>query len=286
MIRKRKAHQKNHSVLPKLAGVVLILVLTVVIVFWPKYWNGKSKLAVVINRGEEGAMVSLFDPKQDEITNLFITGQTQVLAAGGFGPWKIKSLWQLGINEKIGGALLARTIAKNFGFPVAVWADGLGLGYQKTNLTLGDRARLSLFSLRVKKSDIEDIRLEETGMLKKSRFIDGEDGFLPTGEISAKIAAIFVSNQTTDQSLKAKIIDGSEKKNASPMVGKIIEVMGLKVAAIVQEGERIEGCFVSGNNPRLIEEIALIFGCKAEKKTLEGSFDVEIKIGEDFVNRF
>ncbi len=117
---KRRRKKERRSLLKwAIIGLALFLIFMAVFFLRTKYWNSKSKLAVVIDSGQD-VVISIFDPKAGNQTDLIIPGNTQVLAAYGLGTWKLGSLWKLGIDEKRGGSLITKTISMNFGFPVLV----------------------------------------------------------------------------------------------------------------------------------------------------------------------
>lgn len=295
-----KRVKKKKKIWPKIIIALILVAFFAFIGFHTRFWSRQEKLTLVINRGKEGVVVAIFNPKLAEITTIFLPANVQVLVAGELGSWRLGSVWQLGFNEKIGGSLLARTITKNFAFPTVAWADRPAFGFvngrmadffkavfgaYKTNLTIGDRIRIALFCLRTTKTGREEIHLNETNLLKKTRFIDGEEGYLVAGQIPEAIAAIFSSNQASGQSLKARIIDSSQKALLAEKLGRVIEVAGIKVIAISQENGKDLGCRIWGKNRILIERFAQIFGCKKEKNS-SANFDLEIEIGKNFSQQF
>lgn len=98
--------------------VVVFLTLLAFLVFFltrARYWDGKTKLSVVINE-RDNVLISTFDPTLEEVTTVKIPASTQVEVSRSLGSWKLGSVWKLGKNEKVGGRLLQETIVKNFNF--------------------------------------------------------------------------------------------------------------------------------------------------------------------------
>lgn len=252
-------------------GVVLLLIFAAVFFLRTKYWNPKGKLAVVINRGQE-VVVSIFDPKANSQTDLVIPGNTQVLAAYGLGTWKLGSLWKLGSDEKIGGSLITRTISLNFGFPVFIWWD---------SLSPGDMLRISIFSF-LNRNNKDVIYLKETNCLKKTVFLDGESGYLVNKDVPEEISSLFSDQGEFGTSLRAKISDSSGSLSAVNRVGRIIETMGIKVAAVSKSSDSEGDCKVLGKNKELIRKVALILGCGEAETKEAASFDLEIYLGNRY----
>lgn len=273
---RRRKKEKRIQLKWLVIAVILLLVGLSTFLLRTKYWNSEGKFAVV-NKDYGGiTVISLFDSKTDVQTDIVIPGNTQVLASYGLGTWKLQSLWELGINEKMGGSLITRTISKNFGFPIFIWWD---------KLSLGDKLRIRLFTL-LNRERKEIIMLKETGFLKKTVFVDGESGYLVSNNVPEEVSSLFSDQQEFGNLLKAKILDSTGSYGISDKVGRIIETMGIKVASISKNSGMDGDCVISGKNKKLIKKIALILGCgESEVKDLN-AFDLEINLGKKFTQRF
>src|SRR3990167_7826494 len=108
-IRRGGAKKKRFSLKKILIVLLLFGALFVVIKTQTRVWNGKEKVSVVV-AGTNKVVISVFDPGTSEITNIYIPGETQVDAARELGTFRIKNIWRLGENEKIGGVLLSETV--------------------------------------------------------------------------------------------------------------------------------------------------------------------------------
>ncbi len=283
---------------------LLLLVFLLAFVFYlvlnTKYWNSKEKLSLALVSPEGGVVVTVLDPVSGEITNISIPKNTQVEAARQLGTWKIKSIWALGVNEKLGGSLLKDTILKNFKFPVSVWANRDGAGFASggtlkiikamffpydTNLRLGDRLRIGIFSLGVTGFKRTDIDLAKGSYLRGVRLTDGEEGYVLSGKIPKDLLVVFSDPGLARAGLKVSIKDASGDPVVAEEVAEIIEVMGAKVAAVSREPRAPSDCAVRGEN-FFAKDVAKLLACKIEKASPEGSFDLELEIGERFAARF
>ena len=271
--------------------LILLILALLALVFGglrSRVWDGKEKLILVQNRGEENVMVISFDPQAKRIDQVLIPGETEVLVAGQLGSWKLKSVLQLGINEGLGGVFLARTIAKNFGFPVYAWADqnGWSLLNRKTNLSLGDKLRLWFFTLMVNRDSRETVDLAQTLALKKTKFIDGETGYAVASQIPESVRANFIFNTALGGDLKAKIIDRGSSAVALSAAARLLQTVGLRVAAVVKENPVAETCSVSGRDEALRQRLAWLFGCRNKKLPAGENFDIVVDSGNDFDHGF
>lgn len=250
----------------------------------PKFWDSNGKLVMVTNGKNQKITVSVIDPQIPGRTDIEIPSLVSVSVAGELGNWKLGSVWQLGVNEKLGGGLLIRTVAKNFGFPaVAWWDEATG----QTNLNLGDRIRLWLFQVRLGKNSLNTIDLARTSFLRKTKLPDGEEGYRISGEVPSNVTAVFPEGAVLRLGYKAKIVNYSGSVALGESIGRVIETMGIKVASIQKEGLKDFDCAVSGTNAKVVEKLNLVFDCKdqASEPAQEG-FNIVLEAGRGFVRRF
>lgn len=290
--------------MPKLNLLVFIFLVFIVLFFFFKtsIWDGKGKFILVAN-GQDDVLVSVFDPRREAIVGISIPQSVQVAAAGELGTWKLGSVWRLGHNEKREGDLLAKTVTKNFGFPVYAWGDSKAAGFTdrrlgkilpaifgsyKTSLKIGDRIKLGLFALRVGTVKRTSINLADVGgSLKKETFLDGSKGFVLRDDVPDRIMALFSDEAVAAKNYKARFILRTERVKSIDAVSRVIEVMGVKSASVVKENPEDLNCRVLGGDTKLVKSIALVLGCgKQEKKRVEGSFDIEVILGEQFNKNF
>lgn len=277
--KKNKTRAKKSGLLKLLIPLLIFVLIFLFLKFYTRFWDGKDKVSVLSATKNGGAIVSTYDPGSDEIIDIIIPGETQVDVARELGVRKIDAIPSLGANEKIGGVLLSETIIKNFKFPVFVWQDATG----KTNQALGDKFNIAVFSIGKKHTEIN---LSETSYLKKTKLKDGSDGFVLNGKLPEKIAAIFADPEASKTNLKINIKDATGTFGVAKKVGEIIEVLGAKTALVTSEKPEESVCNVSGKNEKFTRKVARIFECKLDSKKLEGGFDLEIKLGQNFAKRF
>jgi hypothetical protein len=284
----------------KLLAIPAVLVITFLFFkLTTKYWNGSDKVSYVYREESGNVVVTVLDPKLSEATSLIIPGDTQVNVAGNYGTLRIKNVWQLGINEKK-EHLLASTLTKSFYFPVFLWtgSDAENLrnsnlpgiikfvfAPQKTNIPLGDRALIGIFSLQVSAIDRTEIDLGESKFLRKMQLNDGESGYVMAGPISERLSVYFSDNDFADENLKAGIIDATGDPKVAGDVGQIIQVLGGKIISVEKKTTPSESdCFVLGNNAKVVEKLSNLFDCK--KLNEDTTLDLEIRLGKEFAKRF
>jgi len=263
--------------------------------------NKYARISVAFYKEDKNILISTFDSTNDSITNVIIPGNTEVEVARQLGKMKLMNVRQLGINEGCGGLLLTETISKFFKFPVYLWAEDTGGGLStsnlpalinsvfvpyKTNLSLGDKIKLAIFSIQVSNSKRSDLSLTDTDYLKKQRLIGGEEGYVLTGRYPTEYIAIYSDPFMSNENTKVIIKDATGNTNVAEELGEIIEIIGAKVVSIDNIDEEIYDCGVQGKSQIITSRIAQQFSCKILTKHLEGNIDLEIRIGKQFADRF
>lgn len=273
--------------------VVLFVALTLIL--------NKDKINMVV-RGEAGEIyVSSFDFEAKKITTFVIPPTAELEVSRSLGKWKAKSLWQLSMNEKLGGALLSETVTRDFHFPTFLWADSLAQGFSdgkvatpflslfapyKTNLGMLDKLRLFFIALTVKNFDRELIDLSKTSYLRKTKLADGEDGYVVTKNLPQELIYVFAESLINKKETRVEIIDLTGTYGVGESVGATIEVLGAKILATTKGPSDDSDCIVLGKDSTVVGKIAKVFSCEQGKGSAEDRFDIQIKIGKKFAQRF
>ncbi|OGM15345.1 hypothetical protein A2V56_03295 [Candidatus Woesebacteria bacterium RBG_19FT_COMBO_42_9] len=286
-------------------GKLIIFGLFASVAIWlftsSNHFAGENKLTITSPIGEGDVLVVTFDRKVGEVTSIKIPGDTEVSVAGQLGNWRIKSVWQLGINEGVGGRLLAETVTKNFKFPVNAWTDSQGLGLMEeslaarlkavfypydTNLGLGDKISLALFSLGVRNFDRVEVDLSDSSYLKKTRLKDGNEGYMITSSMPQNLIVVFADSEMAVFGVRIILKNFSGDKTLSNDVAGVLEVLGGKVAASVDEQAEDKDCEVLAKKEIFAQKISRLFDCQIINEDPEGNFDLEVRVGRQFAKRF
>jgi hypothetical protein len=257
-----------------------------------KYWNGHDKFAFVFQKQDGDVGVTILDPVLGEETTLVIPGDTEVNVARGYGTLRIKNVWQLGVNEKLGGALLAGTLTNDFLFPTNLWSDTdlsnvwkFVFSPKQTNISFGDRLSAGLFALRVSGIDKTEIDLVKNQFLKKQTLTDGKPGFVLTGPAGSRLTAYFSDNNFADKNLRFILTDATGSFGVADGVGRVLEVLGGKIVEVDKKAvDASLDCEVFGQNSDAVKKAASLFSCK--KVGDKSNFDLEMRLGSKFAKRF
>lgn len=282
-----------------LIPAILILAAFLFVRLRTVYWNNHDKLAFTFRTSSGDVGVTVADPALTELSTLIIPGDTEVDVAQNYGTIRLKNVWQMSQDEKLGGKLLPETVTQNFLFPTFLWSDTDGGSIEKsmlsgivkfifdpmgTNIPFGDRVSLGLFALRVPSLGRTEINLGESQFLRKQVLNDGVPGFIINGQPSGRLTVYFSDNDLSSTGARVSIVDGTGAPGVSDKVGQIIEVMGGKVVNIEKKDPVASDCEVIGADPKIVRKIVNLFSCS--RGVGKSEFDLEIHLGAYFAKRF
>lgn len=305
--RKRLKYKRPNSGKKRVLNyrLLVLVVVGVSVIFsfslWPRSWQKDTRLTMVIDSGTENVYVTVFSPDTKEIINVIIPASVEVESTRQLGTFRLGALWQLGVNEDVDGVILAESITKNFKFPVTQWASSDFIGFSegelkpmlravllpnKTSLKIRDRIQLFFFSLGIKEFKRKDVNLADTNAINKKMLLDGQGGYEISARVPQSILAIFSDPDISANNTTVVIKDYTGRYGVSDEVGEIVQVLGAKVASVSREDQKGIDCEVLGKRGEDVDKIAPLFSCEQLEEVPEGSFDVEIRLGEGFVRRF
>jgi hypothetical protein len=292
----RKARIENNKTKSRLTNLLMkvFIPLTLVLCVFlylklnTRYWNGHDKLAFVFQNPEGAVGVTILDPALNEEITLSIPADTEIDVARGYGTLRIKNVWQLGVNEKLGGGLLAQTLTDSFLFPTNLWSDrDLGdiwkfiFSAKETNIPFGDRLSAGLFALKVNSIDKTNIDLAKSQFLHKETLTDGKPGYVLTGAINSRLTVYFADNNFADKNMKFGLVDATGKPGIAEQVGQILEVLGGKVVAVDKKVvDPSLDCDVGGLDRDAVGKVATLFSCR--EFSGKSNFDLEMRMGAKF----
>lgn len=276
-----------------LVPIILLLGIIFFVKLNTKYWNGNDKVSFAFIKGDGNVGVTVLDPKLSEMTTLTIPGETQVDVARNYGTLRLKNVWQLSQNEKLGGLLLPETITQNFFFPTTLWSStDLSDIYKfifstdKTNISFGDRLSIGLFALKVGDLNKTEIDLAKSQFLHKEKLNDGLVGYtIMDQEIIQRLGVYFSDNEIADKNFRVYIADATGQPGVAQLVGQIIEVLGGKIVSIDRKQDVVDSdCQILGSDSNFNKKIATLFSCNVI--TGKTDFDLEVRLGARFAKRF
>lgn len=284
------------------SAVLVFLMVLLVFSLRTSVWDGESRISVAIENGAHGVVLAVFDPASERIVSYSIPASTELEAARQLGMWQIGSLWKLGQDENVGGRLLSDTITKSLRLPTEAYASSNAIGIVdggifrsvfsamrssvNTNLTLGDRIRMAIFSSGLGSKSKIKIEMIDTGYLAAKKLASGEDGYVVKGTVPSSLSKIFADSDLSRQNARIRLTDETSNGLLARPITDVIETLGSKVLSLERHAESPTDCEIWGSADKTIKKIARVLSCKIVKKDLTSNFNVEILVGTGFEKRF
>lgn len=268
-----------------------VFLVSLFFIFFGGYeWNGKDKLIIGINTSGF-YKITILDPKNNEITNLNIPGDTEMNLSRNLGTLRLKNVWNFGKNEGQAGDIYVKTLSKSFSVPIYLYSDAnlndftkFVLGRGLSNIGFIDRLKIYFFIKSVKDVLTNDIDLAKSQFVKNEKLTDGEMGYKIYDNLFIRLLIYFDSSFFSDNNIKIYIKDSTGKYSVAQNVGKVLENWGGKIVVIDRLEQKDFDCFVSGNNKKAMEMVSKIYSCKIEKG--EDDNDIYLRLGKKFADKY
>lgn len=281
--------------------ILVLIILIIIFYLLPSKLVKNQKIVLYGQNKEEYTQILLIDQQNNTLTKLNLPPTTQLDSGYELGTWKLSSLWKLADQEKIGADLIKNTLIKSLHFPVSYYIPG-NINYfsqkkiptiltfifnKNTDLNLKDKIKISLLVIKIPNSSIIDYNLADTSVLQERQLVTGEQGYIVSSQIPLSVSKLFSQPIFFQNDLKIRLVNRTNSSLPENIIINSLEVLGSKVVSIesaqVQEGL---DCIIYANQKEASKLIADIFKCKLKQKTLESPIDIEIEVGEMFINRF
>lgn len=256
-------------------------------------WDGQSRVNLILD-AQDVYFIS-FDPGEEMLLVVSVSGETYVEATFGFGSYPFGAVYDLGEIEKIGGRLLVSTAQEFFATPIDAWIKSrdeklamnngesvkeeiVNLTWEasKTNLTFWDKLRLWWQIKQVRFDKVKVFNLNEADLNPEK--IDQVLGpFLMEGKIKEEMFKIEILNSTDKVGLGARI-----SRFINNLGGEVINVGNQEgilptCVILVRKGEA--GSFTP-------QRLKKVFSCEIkESESWESRGDLVFIIGNDYWER-
>ena len=270
---------------------------------WTKrLWKDGSRITIVV--ANPSPEVFSYNPENASITQFTVPSDAQLDASGGYGSWSAASLWDLGIQERAGGQILARSIQRSFGIPVNGWTGRGGnvlfaegeLGWFslvniQSNLTFFDKVNLLLASGRVGRLSRANIDLEQRGVIKPKSLADGTKGFVINPDKSLSELDTLRDDKVFLDQKALKITNAASVSGLAAQVSRVASVLGLRVISTDSTKGKVLGvCTVRGKDSELksfaARRLVATYGCESEVGDPSGPTNLEIILGAKFAKEY
>jgi hypothetical protein len=259
--------------------------------------NSKDKIVLAVRQSNDDVHIHIIEPNNRSYHLLKIPSQTLVNSSHGLGDWRIGSLWKQGINDKVGGEYLRKSIVREFNIPVLNWADSTAEQYFDksflgnirllgthflTDLSYGDRLVLFYYSTQISNSERSVNDLSDTSFIDPAKLPDGEEGYVVNDAFPQFLLPVFSQDKVSNS--KIKIVNHGLNEAEVRNVAKTFEVMGGKVA-FIERGQFEESvCRIGGVDKEIVGKIAKLYTCEIDTEKNPGGFDLVLTVGKKFTS--
>lgn len=305
----------------RFAGLVFIFTVFLVgySLFSQTVWKGSERITLVLQELEPSSssgvyVVSYLSSDHSLAVVSFPVGM-KVQAVGGFGSWRVESLYPLGEMEGGGGELLKRSLADFFGVKIDGWmvssslsgevdessvrsllkkTIGKGMfGSGETNLGLWDLVRFWKAIGTVRLNDIEWVDLENVGAVAQQTLVDGSTAFVADSELLDKLSkSLFSQTEIMEEGLSIAVLNATYHQGLGAGVARIIRNMGGDVVAVSDSLHSQEDSTIIVSDEQLLESIAVKIFAKTllinnllKGETSQQRADILVVVGEDYWTR-
>jgi hypothetical protein len=245
---------------PKILTLLVLVIILVTVFVYSKLSDLESY--TYVTKGEDGAAIlRRVDTNAGKIYEVVFSADTEMDLAYNLGTYKISNTWILGDKEGYRGDLIAKSILKNYAFPVYLWDNGY-----TNNLNLPQRIKNVLINKKLARMEKDQYVVDDT-------------------TIPYYVYLNFSLPSLRENIAKIEVEDGSNEAGMLPVISSVVEVIGGKIINNAKVKVFDYDCKISGSNASVVEELAAVFSCKKEIDPKLQS-DAKIIFGTKFTGRF
>lgn len=239
-----------------------------------RIWRGERVSLVVqdLEADQQGSGVYLMSllPREHSLVVLSFPEELKVDAIGGYGEWRIGSIYRLGELEGVGGILLRKSIAEFLGTHLDGWllvphellpasqnpqkvlrkalVEALGRR-EMTNLGIYDLVRILLTTYTLEQASTRSINLADTGVLERDPDPDNTYSWRPDVALLDRLTQELLNHpEMVREDMPIAVVNSTAHRGLGKQVARTIRNMGGDVVSITdlttdEEGSvlRIEG---------------------------------------------
>lgn len=213
-------------------------------------WKKGSNINIVIKT--DSISVLSFNPIDKKATVIDLPPSLYINVPGGFGNWRLESIYSLGQSEKdkIGGKLLKRSVAGFLGIPIegyisfsneyehkkvteliASLRDGLWNGFAmikflKTDLTPRELLDLNLALNSIRFDKIESYDLAKMNILDESKLSDGTNAFTSDSTRIDGFSQKLADTNIVSEKLSIAVFNATNVSGLAQKAARIISNLG------------------------------------------------------------
>lgn len=275
------------------------------------FWNGDFNLNLVI-KGKDISLLS-FDPQNTKVVIYSIPQNSYLEVARGFGKWQLRSVYDLGASQQVGGGrLLSDTLSDFFGLPVDgflvfsgkyanIEADSIVsesrnpffvtsiLPFIRTDLTPFELIRLQKGLSSVRFDKVRKIDLAAANLLTKEKLADGTDVYTPDVFKLDSVLSGMKDYSFASEHKTIAIFNSTNYPGLAQKAARVITNMGGDVIITSNGQKKWEKTYVVGEQSKTLDRLKQVFGSKnniidsSNEDLASSRAQINIFLGEDYI---
>ncbi|MCH7951445.1 LytR C-terminal domain-containing protein [Patescibacteria group bacterium] len=324
-VRKKDVSAKSFTLLKSgltFAAIVALLIVVVVgyRVATRRVWTDSARVSFVLQESDpsspnSGVYVVSYLSSQEQLVIVSFPEGMKIEAVGGFGPWRVESLYPLGEMQEKGGELLHRSFAEFFGVGVEGWlvTDKVGvemsrgnarsilrrifgralIGKARTNFGLWDLFRLWNAIGAVRLHNVELVDLSRSGAVVEQSQPDGSVTFTADLELLDQLSRrLFSHPELIEEGVAVAVLNGTNHRGLGARVARIVRNMGGDVVVVSDYSRTEEMTTLWASQDDLLKNSttrqlskALFIERALVGETSQQRADILVVVGEDYWTR-
>lgn len=290
--RRKKRIQKKYIWISylKIFLSLVVIVSLVVFLFSGRINKDTQKIAVAYPNEDGSASVLVIDYQGEDAAKITLPSDLSVDLSHNLGTFRLKSLWEMGVNEKDPGDIFVKTISKNLAVPVYLYSEKSPFEFRDfvfknriTNIKLIDRLKIYFKNKSTKNIGFEDIDLAKKLFVKKETLSDGEVGYKIYLNLLSRLGVYFIDEKIVKTQLPLYIVEDIRGAKRSEVVSKIYDTLGGKTVSIDKDDNGDLNCKVEGPDSYTLKLFKEIFGCET---VLNKSDKLIFRYGSKFLESY
>ncbi len=311
-----------YNFLLKILGGVSVAILLVVIallgyyLLFPGIWDGKERITLAVHftssETQQGKVLVITHLPEDQIlTVVSFPDEMTIKTIGGFGTWRVGSIFPLGELEDNGGVLLQGSLADYLGAEIEGWlytTDDIPQD-KKTFQVFFDRLLTNVFTRKIRTNlplvDVIQLwrslhlvpsnlvamyDLESQGILQQVFQPDGSTLFISDAELMDNFSKDFFSEpRIVEEGMSMVILNSTDHLGLGVQAARLVHNVGGDVIAVRDFSDQLEKTrmVVSNDtamNTLTVKKLLNLFDIEIAEvgDTAEYRADVVLILGEDY----
>lgn len=237
-------------------------------------WGGQNQLNLVFDPAITGqpVLVAFFNPNEKSLNILSIPTGTLIEAVGGYGPYRVESLFGLGELDGRGGEVLTTSLQEYLGVPIDAYASMQSAKRKVQSAKEAKDSILGVFSSFLKNEGKTNLTKWDLVRLWWKTNNIPEDKIKIVDLAEQPINGLAVDEKIRQEDLAIAVLNATDQPGLATKRARLVENIGGRVIGIGDKEN--EKCQIRSEkkfkNSYTVKRLSKIFNCDWGGENLEG----------------